>query len=83
MFKEASPINYVDDISTPILLIHSEEDTSVSYIQAKKMYSRLERAKKEVQFHTLEKDDHYLNLKASRKDILSLIQPFFEKHLGQ
>jgi len=46
-FKEASPINYVKDVTTPILFIHGENDTNIPKSMSEDLYN-LKRTSKSI-----------------------------------
>ncbi len=49
-FVQQSPLTYVANVKTPLLIIHSEGDLRCPISQAEELYSALKRLKKEVVF---------------------------------
>src|SRR3546814_11951658 len=49
-FATVSPINAVDRIKAPLLLIHGKKDVTVDVVQSAKMYSAMVKAGKEVEY---------------------------------
>jgi dipeptidyl aminopeptidase/acylaminoacyl peptidase len=49
-FVKQSPLTYVANVNTPLLIIHSEGDLRCPISQAEELYSALKRLKKEVVF---------------------------------
>lgn len=77
-----SPINYVEQASIPVLLIHGERDEVVSIKQSEEMFEKLEDKGKDVKFIELEKGDHYLSNSENRMRTLKVIHDFVHKHLS-
>jgi len=76
-----SPINHVDKIKIPILLIHGERDDVVKFRQSRNMASELEDADKAFEFIELEEGDHYLSTAKNRMKAMLAIDQFLKKHL--
>ncbi len=79
--KNLSPINFVNNVKIPILLIHGDQDRRVDIKQSIKMYKALKKAKKDVTFIELENEDHYLSDNENRKMTFREIEKFLKKHL--
>ncbi len=79
---QASPANFVDRVKIPILLIHSDRDTTVPIEQSQMEETALKRAGKTVGFITLEGDDHYLERSDTRIKLLQSIDAFLAAHIG-
>lgn len=56
-----SPIRYVQNIETPLLIIHSEQDYRCPIEQAEQLYTALKMRKKETKFVRYPKSDHNLS----------------------
>ncbi len=56
-----SPIKYVDDIKTPLLILHSERDFRCPMEQAEQLYIALKYQKKETRFVRFPDADHNLS----------------------
>jgi dienelactone hydrolase len=79
---DISPLNFADNIKADVLLIHGKQDTNVPYKQSEMMDSRLRRARKPVEFVTLEGEDHWLSRSTTRLQMLTAIERFLAKHLS-
>ncbi|MBU2891735.1 prolyl oligopeptidase family serine peptidase [Colwellia sp. D2M02] len=79
-FETISPINFVDNIKVPVLLIASELDKVVSPKQSSRMYSALEDEDKNVTYVELENEGHNLLKAQSRLKILQAIEQFIGQH---
>ena len=80
--ENISPINFVQKVQAPVLLIHGSQDDVVPMDQSEDMYDELKGEKKEVIFVELEGDDHYLSKGKTRLQALKAIDQFIQKHLG-
>jgi esterase/lipase len=74
-----SPIRHVDAVTIPILLIHGRDDTVVPYEQSQMMYDALKRARKDVQFVTLNREDHWLSRSETRLQMLTAVVRFLDE----
>jgi dipeptidyl aminopeptidase/acylaminoacyl peptidase len=60
-YRAASPINFVESIKTPLLILHGTADDWVPYSQSVELANALKRANKEHEFITYQNDNHGLN----------------------
>lgn len=75
-----SPTKLAERADAPVLLIHGRDDTVVEYEQSVLMEDALKDAGKQVQFITLEGEDHYLSQASTRKAMLNAAVQFVERH---
>jgi len=73
-----SPIKHIDKVSIPILLIHGRDDTVVPFEQSDDMATALKSAGKQVEFVTLDAEDHWLSRSATRLQMLKATVTFLE-----
>ena len=78
-----SPANFADRVRIPVLLIHSERDTTVPIEQSEIEAKALEHAGKEVEFVRLPGDDHYLEFADTRIEMLKNLETFLAAHIGR
>lgn len=78
--REISPIDHVDAVTVPVLLIHGRDDTVVPYSQSEEMAKALERAGKSVQLVSLPHEDHWLSQGETREQMLEAIVSFLERN---
>jgi len=78
----ASPANFVDRVKIPILLLHSDKDTTVPIEQSQIENDALKHAGKQVEFITLSGDDHDLEFPDTRIKLLTEIERFLAAHIG-
>ncbi|WP_170252919.1 alpha/beta hydrolase family protein [Colwellia echini] len=81
LLEEISPINHTANFTAPVLLIHSENDSTVPFKQSSEMHGALQEKNKESILITLDKDDHYLNLSETRVQVLTEISQFLKEHI--
>ena len=79
--KAISPINHVEKVQVPVLLIHGEHDEVVPEHQSEDMFDELEDADKAVTFISLDDGDHYLSTAKNRLQALKAVDRFLSKHL--
>ena len=79
-FDAVSPLNAVDRIKTPLLLIHGKLDVRVAHAQSEKMYDRMRKAGKTVEFVSLPLADHYYTRQDDRIALLTAMENFIAKY---
>lgn len=57
-YSGVNPVDHVEDVSVPILLVHGDVDSRVQYAHARKYASQLEKHGKYHKFVTLEGSEH-------------------------
>src|SRR5260221_11999979 len=80
--RATSPARHADLVKCPVLLMHGDKDSTVAIEQSEIMADALKSAGKDVTFVTLEGDDHYLELGATRIRMLSELEKFLKAHIG-
>ncbi|GAC1347909.1 MAG: S9 family peptidase [Ktedonobacteraceae bacterium] len=84
LYQRMSPITYVKDMHTPLLIIHSEKDYRCSIEQSEELFAALKYLGREVLFVRFEDQSHGLSRGGhphSRLERLRHIKNWFEKHL--
>ncbi|HVB72789.1 MAG TPA: S9 family peptidase [Ktedonobacteraceae bacterium] len=82
--RRMSPLTYVQDIHTPLLIIHSESDARCNIEQAEQLFAALKYMGREVLFVRFEGQSHGLSRGGhphSRLERLRHIRAWFEKYL--
>lgn len=77
-----SPSFQAAHVKGPVLLIHGADDTTVPIAQSQIMNDALKKAGKDVQFVTLDGDDHYFTLAKTRIRMLTELEAFLKKNIG-
>jgi dipeptidyl aminopeptidase/acylaminoacyl peptidase len=75
-----SPIKHIDVVNVPVLLIHGRDDTVVAFDQSKVMSDAMRHAKKDVEFVTLQHEDHWLSRSETRLQMLQTSVAFLRAH---
>lgn len=78
--RAISPIDHVDAVTVPVLLIHGRDDIVVPYSQSEEVAAALQRAGKSVQLISLPHEDHWLSRSATREQMLDAIVSFLERN---
>ena len=81
---ERSPIRYVQNVNTPVLIIHSEQDYRCPMEQAEQWYIALKRLGKTVEFARFAGESHELSRSGkpwNRRERLRHILRWFDKFL--
>ena len=83
-YLRMSPIRYVRAITTPLLIIHSEDDLRCPISQAEELFTAMRMLGKEVEFVRFPAESHELTRSGSpvhRVQRFELLLEFFAKHL--
>lgn len=80
ILKSISPIDHVQGVTAPILLIHGRDDTVVPYAQSDVMLSALKHAGKPVEMVALKHEDHWLSTGETRLQMLEATVTFLRAH---
>jgi acylaminoacyl-peptidase len=81
---DRSPVHHVQNIKTPLLIIHSEEDLRCPIGQAEELYIALKRMRRTVEFARFPGEDHELSRSGKPKhrlERLERIAGWFKKYL--
>jgi dipeptidyl aminopeptidase/acylaminoacyl peptidase len=84
-YLRVSPMTYVHNIDTPLLIIHSEDDLRCPIEQAEQLFVALRLLGKDVEFYRFPAEGHELSRSGSpvhRVQRAELILDFFGKHLS-
>lgn len=73
-----SPIEHVNAITAPVLLIHGRDDTVVPFEQSDVMESALKHAGKSVELVTMKHEDHWLSNGETRLQMLEACVAFLK-----
>jgi dipeptidyl aminopeptidase/acylaminoacyl peptidase len=85
LYLAMSPSRFVQDIQTPLLIIHSEDDLRCPINQAEELFVAMRLLDKEVEFHRFPAESHELSRSGSPKhriQRIEIILDFFGRHLG-
>jgi acetyl esterase/lipase len=79
-FDAVSPLNAVDRIKAPLLLIHGKKDVTVASAQSVRMYDRMHKVGKNAELVLLPLADHYYSRQVDRLTLLNSIEGFLKKY---
>lgn len=85
-YMDRSPISYVNNITTPLLLIHSEQDLRCPIEQGEEMYNALKWLRKETMLVRFPDENHELSRTGKprhRIERLKHITDWFNKYIPQ
>ena len=84
-YMEQSPIHYIKNIETPLLLIHCEEDHRCPMEQSEQLYTGLKRLGREVEFVRFPHESHGIGngQPKHRLEYLQHIVRWFDNHLKE
>ncbi|GEL21748.1 peptidase S9 [Pseudonocardia sulfidoxydans NBRC 16205] len=85
VYRRMSPVTYVQDVRTPVLILHSENDLRCPINQADQLFVALRMLGRPVEYHRFDGESHGLSRNGSpRHRILraEIILDWFARHLG-
>lgn len=80
--KARSPIYKVDQIKTPLLVIHGANDPRVKQVESEQIVEALRRRGVDVEYMVKDNEGHGFLNADNRMDAYAAIEKFFAKHLG-
>ena len=81
LYIENSPLFYADDVETPLLMMHNDEDGAVPWYQGIEYFMALRRLNKPVWLLVYNGEDHNLKNRHNRKDLNVRMMQFFDHYL--
>ncbi len=78
LYIKNSPLFYFPNVTTPVVIMHNDEDGSVPWYQGIEMFTALRRLNKQVWLLNYNGEDHNLVARKNRKDISIREQQFFD-----
>jgi acetyl esterase/lipase len=78
--KSVSPVNYPEQFSTPILLVHGKMDQRVPVRQSRELADRLKHAGKQVVYVEQPLGDHHFSREQDRVGFLKAMDAFLAEH---
>jgi dienelactone hydrolase len=76
-----SPIHHAKNVNTPLLLLHNDGDTNVSWTQGIEYYNTLRRLQKPVVMLQYKGENHSLAKAANKKDYTIRMREFYDHYL--
>jgi len=81
MLERISPITYIDNIRTPLFVIHGRNDPRVPLFEAEQIVAALEGRGQEVELRVFDDEGHGLSKRKNRVDGYSEAAQFLVRHL--
>ena len=78
--KGVSPLNFPEQFSVPLLLVHGEEDRVVPPVQSKVLAQKLKSEGKDVTYIVQPEADHHFSRSEDRLEFLKALEAFLAKH---
>jgi dipeptidyl aminopeptidase/acylaminoacyl peptidase len=78
--KSVSPLNFPEQFSIPVLLVHGKADQRVPVKQSRQMADRLKQAGKKVTYIEQPLGDHHLSREEDRLGLLKATEAFLAEH---
>ncbi len=80
LYRNASPLSYVNDIITPTLIIHGGEDKRVSSSESERMWQALSTKKVPTQYLLYKGEEHGISSPLAQIDAMKEQLKWFEKY---
>jgi dipeptidyl aminopeptidase/acylaminoacyl peptidase len=80
--ESIAPINHIDKITAPLMVVHGANDPRVPLSEAEQMVEALKARDIPVEFIVLEDEGHGIVKYRNKKVVYPAIVEFLEKHLG-
>jgi dipeptidyl aminopeptidase/acylaminoacyl peptidase len=81
--RRDSPINHIDNIRSPMLIVASADDRVVSPQESRGMFKALQGSSKPSEFIELAEGDHYLSRQDNRRIFSEAMLEFLHRHMKQ
>ncbi len=81
LYFENSPLFHLPQVTTPLLIMHNDEDGAVPWYQGIELFNGMRRLNKPCWMLTYNGDDHNLLKNANRLDLSIRMKQFFDHYL--
>ena len=81
LYLENSPLFHLDRVTTPLLILHNDQDDAVPWYQGIEMYIGMRRLNKEAYLFNYNNELHGIQGRANQKDWADRMQTFFDVKL--
>jgi dipeptidyl aminopeptidase/acylaminoacyl peptidase len=81
LYKENSPLFHLPNITTPLLIMHNDEDGAVPWYQGIELYNGMRRLQKPCWLLNYNSEDHNLTRMANKIDLSIRMRQFFDHYL--
>jgi dipeptidyl aminopeptidase/acylaminoacyl peptidase len=80
--KKISPYHRAEEIKIPVMLVAAKDDNRVNYKHSKRMYKKLNKLKKPVQYIELKSGGHSIDVDEERARYFTALESFLAEHLS-
>ena len=81
LYDERSPARYLDQVNTPALILHGEDDKRVPISQGEQFYIGLREQGKPVEFVRYPKAPHWFHYYDYEKDVMTRVLAWYDRYL--
>lgn len=81
LYTENSPLFHLPKVTTPLLIMHNDEDDAVPWYQGIELFTAMVRLDKQVWLLNYNGDKHNLMKDANRRDLSIRMRQFFDHYL--
>jgi dipeptidyl aminopeptidase/acylaminoacyl peptidase len=81
LYRSQSPVTYVKDMTTPLLIMQGEADPTVAWIEAIEMYNAMRFNGKKIILLSYPDEGHGLSKRVNRIDFTTRVIEFFDHYL--
>lgn len=82
VYEKWSPYRYAENVKTPLMITHGEEDRRVPIAQAEQFYTALKKMGKVVEFVRYPREGHGITEPNHVIDLMARQLEWFDRHLG-
>lgn len=81
MLERISPLNHIDNVEAPLLVIHGKNDPRVPLFEAEQVVEALQKRGREVELKVYDNEGHGLSKRPNRIDGYATAGAFLKRHL--
>jgi len=81
LYERLSPVRYVENVETPLLILHGQNDPGVDVSQSQKLYNEMKKAGKTVELIVYPDEGHQFHQRDSQIDSLNRMLDWFDRYL--
>jgi len=82
-YRQAAPIERVDRITRPLLVLHGTADVNVPFLESLKLVDELTKNRKEFDFVVYPGELHYFHREHVLRDFFRRVEEFFDRNLRE
>lgn len=82
MLERISPLNHIDNIKAPLMVVHGQHDPRVPLFEAEQVVEAVRKKGQDVLFHVFDNEGHAISKRPNQITAFVLMGEFLGKHLG-